>query len=393
MLAVRPSAFHAFRAAPMRLAGLQSRDCGVAIHLGKHSIDTAHHGFTEIRAGRIQDGDRVIATKADEGPVRGLRSADAFRVVARHRLDAIPEQRRNEQFALRPGITQGSFLEKHIRPFFDEMELSKIFPAHIEAFHRFLEERKLSPRTRRTIHAIVGTMFYYAAETLEIIPKSPVKRDFAPKVEPHEKIALTAEQAWKLWDALAGPDTIRNRAFYGVLLFTGIRTGEGLGLKWEDLDFAQRKIHVRRAITRGNETTPKTKASLRVRPMSDHLYTALRNHRAMAHYTAPEDYVFASSTGRSANADDLRTALQNVLRKTLEITLPPREDGLHLLRHTSGSLVFGATGNVKEAQAWLGHSSARITLDTYVHRALESQDQTANVAFVRPTTSTTGMAN
>jgi integrase len=186
-----------------------------------------------------------------------------------------------------------------------------------------------------------------------------------------------------LWDALAGPETIRNRAFYGVLLFTGIRTGEGLGLKWADLDFGERKIHVRRAISRGGETTPKTKASLRVRPMSDHLFTALRNHRAMAHYTAPGDYVFASSTGRPANSDDLRTALQKVLRETLKITLPPREDGLHLLRHTSGSLVFSATGSVKEAQAWLGHSSARVTLDTYVHRAVESQNRTAQVTFTR----------
>lgn len=290
-------------------------------------------------------------------------------------------------------ITQGSFLSRHIRPFFDHMELSKILPAHIEAFHRALEAKKLSPRTRRTIHSILGTMFYYAAETVEIIEKSPVKRDFAPRVEPHEKSALATEQAWNLWDALAGPETIRNRAFYGVLLFTGIRTGEGLGLKWADVDFAERKIHVRRAISRGGETTPKTKKSLRVRPMSDHLFGALRNHRAMAHYTAPEDYVFASSTGRPANSDDLRTALQKVLRETLKITLPAREDGLHLLRHTSGFLVFDATGSVKEVQAWLGHSSARVTLDTYVHRAVESQNRTAAVTFARPVAPSSGWTN
>jgi integrase len=127
--------------------------------------------------------------------------------------------------------------------------------------------------------------------------------------------------------------------------------------------------------------------------MSDHLFTAFRNHRAMAHYTAPEDYVFASSTGRPANSDDLRTALQKVLRETLKITLPQREDGLHLLRHTSGSLVFDATGSVKEVQAWLGHSSARVTLDTYVHRAVESQNRTAVVTFARPVAPSSGWTN
>jgi len=343
------------------------------------------------RLSRIVKGDYVEAQAA---LIRELRPVNAkpertFKSFAETEFAAYTKR----EWKASTQITQGSFLSKHIRPFFDHMVLSKILPAHIEAFHRALEAKKLSARTRRTIHAILRTMFYYAAETLEIISKSPVKKDFAPTVEPHEKSALTTEQAWKLWDALAGPETIRNRAFYGVLLFTGIRTGEGLGLKWADVDFAERKIHVRRAISRGGETTPKTKASLRVRPMSDQLFAALRNHRAMGHYTAPEDYVFASSTGRPANSDDLRTALQKVLRETLKIILPPREDGLHLLRHTSGSLVFGATGSVKEAQAWLGHSSARVTLDTYVHRAVESQNRTADVTFARPVAPSSGWTN
>jgi integrase len=334
------------------------------------------------RLGEIVKGDYVEAQAAlvrklrptNEKPVRTFKSFAETEFAAYTKR----EWKKSTQ------ITQGSFLSKHIRPFFDDMELAKILPRDIEAFHRALEAKKLAPKTRRTIHAILGTMFYYAAETLEIIGKSPVKRDFAPKVEAHEKAALSPEQAWQLWDALAGPGTIRNRAFYGVLLFTGIRTGEGLGLKWADLDFAEKKLYVRRAISRGGETTPKTKKSLRVRPMPDHLFAALRNHKVMAHYVAPQDYVFASSTGRPANADDLRTALQKVLRENLKIVLPLREDGLHLLRHTSGSLVFGATGSVKEAQEWLGHSSARVTLDTYVHRQVESQNRTADVTFTRP---------
>jgi|GEM_PF-3528057 integrase len=68
----------------------------------------------------------------------------------------------------------------------------------------------------------------------------------------------------------------------------------------------------------------------------------------------------------------------------MNIHLGSREDGLHLLRHTSGSLVFRATGSVKEAQRWLGHSSARITMDTYVHLAQESQKETAETVFTRP---------
>ncbi len=179
---------------------------------------------------------------------------------------------------------------------------------------------------------------------------------------------MTPEQKWLLRDTLKDGTLIRYRAFYGVLLFTGIRNGEALGLKWADLDFAGRQVEVKRAWVRAKggrrEGPPKTEHSLRKRPIHPELYDALLHHKAMAHYTKPTDYVFACSTGNPLNCDMLRKTLQDVLRDKLKITLGPHEDGLHLLRHTSGSLVYRATCNVKETQAWLGHGSATVTLDT-----------------------------
>jgi len=102
----------------------------------------------------------------------------------------------------------------------------------------------------------------------------------------------------------------------------------------------------------------------------------------------------ASSTGRAANPDMLRKTLQSVLRDKLKITLGPREDGLHLLRHTSGSLVLHKTGNGKEVQKWLGHGSIKTTLDIYPHLMQESQKATANQVFARPQLPTaTGQEN
>lgn len=280
-------------------------------------------------------------------------------------------------------ITYGSYVTHHIRPYFDDMILTKIIPSGIVGFYAGLESKGMSKQTRRTLHAILTTMFSHALE-LELINKTPIKKKMAPKAEKKEKPTLTPEQAWGLWDELSATATVRYKAYFGTLLFTGIRTGEGLGLKWEDLDFASRLLTIKREIYRGKETTPKTKASLRTRPMSDELYASLLNHKAMAVYNKPNDYVFASSTGRPLNPDKLREALQNVLRNKLGIKLGPREDGLHLLRHTSGSLVFRATGSVKETQAWLGHSSARITLDVYTHLISEGQKATADATFKRP---------
>lgn len=281
-------------------------------------------------------------------------------------------------------ITAGTYVTRHIRPFFDAMILPKITPSDVVRFHQQLEANGLSSKTRRNIHAILSTMFNHATETLELISKSPIKKGLAPKIDKREKPSLTPEQAWELWDELSGIETIRYRAFYGTLLFTGIRTSEALGLKWADVDFANRQVTIRQAISRGRATTPKTEASLRPRPMSPDLSTALLHHRAMATYIQPTDYVFASSSGRPANPDQLREALQKVLREKMGISFGKREDGLHLLRHTSGSMVYHATCNVKEAQTWLGHSSSRITMDVYAHLMKQSQHDTANATFARP---------
>ena len=275
-------------------------------------------------------------------------------------------------------ITQGSFVRVHIVPYFEQMLLSRIKPTNVVEFHTAMEAKGLSKKTRRNVHAILTKMFTYAHD-LELISGNPVKRGIAPKVEKSEKPALTEDQLYALFDVLP----VRSKAFYVTLAFTGIRTGEALGLKWEDLDFAAHELHIRRAIYRGREATPKTSSSIRPRPMVEDLYQALRNHKTMSVYTSPADYVFASSTGRPMNPDQLREVLQGALKK-LDIKFDQsRADGLHLLRHTSGSLIYRRTANVKIAQEWLGHSSSRITLDTYTHLMHDEQSEAAHAVFSR----------
>jgi integrase len=205
--------------------------------------------------------------------------------------------------------TQGSFVRVHIVPYFEQMLLSRIKPTNVVEFHTAMEAKGLSKKSRRNLHAILTKMFTYAHD-LELILANPVKRGIAPKVERSEKPALSEEQLYALFDVLP----VRMKAFYVALAFTGIRTGEALGLKWEDVDFATHELHIRRAIFRGKETTPKTSSSIRPRPMVPELYQALRNHKTMSVYSSPADYVFASSTGRPTNPDQLREVLQAALK-------------------------------------------------------------------------------
>jgi integrase len=136
----------------------------------------------------------------------------------------------------------------------------------------------------------------YAVDDLELIEKNPVKKGLAPKAEKTENPALREDQLVELFKVVPA----RMKAFFMTLALTGVRTGEALGLKWSDVDLASREIHVRRAIYRGQETTPKTNSSIRCRPMAPERYQSLLNHRAMAVYTTPRAlYLQAPRAGRS----------------------------------------------------------------------------------------------
>ena len=194
----------------------------------------------------------------------------------------------------------------------------------------------------------------------------------SPKGIKSEKVALSEQQVTQLLTLLPP----RTKGFYLTLLMTGIRPGECLGLKWGDVDFADKQLRIERQIYRGKETTPKTEISKRTRPMVGELAQALVHHKIMSHYTEPSDFVFASVSGRPMNPDNLRKTLQATLKR-MGLSLPKHADGLHALRHTSGSIAYRRTGNLKIAQEWLGHSSARVTLDTYLHTGKDQQQATA----------------
>jgi integrase len=152
-------------------------------------------------------------------------------------------------------------------------------------------------------------------------------------------------------------------------------------LTWDEVELNPEKpvLNVRRRIYKRKVDTPKTEASLRSRVMPQELYRAMLSHRQLAKFTAGTVYVFASRQGTPLDPDRLRRHLQGVLRE-LGIKLPEGCDGLHLLRHTSGSGVYQEKG-VKEAQQALGHADVGTTLRVYTHVAEGSELEVARDVF------------
>jgi integrase len=161
-----------------------------------------------------------------------------------------------------------------------------------------------------------------------------------------------------------------------VAAATGLRRGEFIGLKWDDIDFEAGLIHPRRSIVNQNIGKLKTVASGKLVALDPDLAIALGNLKARSDFNQPGDCVFASpaSGGKKPYWPDM--ALNRHVRPAatpLEIT---KRIGWHTFRDTYASLLKSSGADVKVVQDSLRHANARITMEMYA-QALSQDKRTA----------------
>ena len=171
-----------------------------------------------------------------------------------------------------------------------------------------------------------------------------------------------------------------------VAISTGMRRGELLGLRWDDVDLAKGRIHVRRALAEiGSELRiqePKTKSSRRVVPLSGNALAALKAHRSQQlqrqlrlgqlwQGNSPEygDLVFTTANGRPIAPRNLVRRFQGLAAKA---KLPAL--AFHGLRHAHATQLLRDGISAKVVSERLGHASIALTLDTYSHVLPDMQD-------------------
>ena len=152
-----------------------------------------------------------------------------------------------------------------------------------------------------------------------------------------------------------------------IPLYAGLRLGEVCALKWEDIDFDKRLIHVQRNVALGYdeatiEKEPKTKAGNRFVPMPDELYNILKG---MPH---TNEYIITSSRRRKNFTRDGFATHFAALRKMVSI---PDDISYHCFRHTFAT-AMSTKVDPKTLQAILGHADITTTMNTYVHRDKET---------------------
>lgn len=272
-----------------------------------------------------------------------------------------------------------SIVRVHIKPEIDRVKLKALTPAHVRGLYRRKLDSGLSPRTVNYIHVTLHKALKQALGD-GLVPRNAAQVK-APRPEKPEIKPLSSEQARKLI-ATAYETGDRYAALYVVALHTGLREGELLGLRWEDvdLDAATPALQVRRTLSEtrtGHKfELPKSGKGRSIR-LSRKAAEALRSHRARQAETKlrlgslwqDNGLVFPTKTGTTTSGTNLLGRHFKPLLK--KAGLPAIR--LHDLRHTCATILLMAGKHPKFVQEMFGHANISITLDTYSH-VIEGMD-------------------
>jgi integrase len=241
----------------------------------------------------------------------------------------------------------------------------------------------LSARTVRYIHTTLHKALKQAVMD-GLIPHNATDAVKPPQPTREEMHPLTPEQA-KVLLQTAHEAGDRLEALYVLAIHTGLRQGEILGLKWDDVDLEDGSLQVRRtlAITKSGPvfTSPKTTSSRRSLELTSQALEAVKHHleRQLAEIDrvgslwSENGLIFASETGEPLNRHNLtRRSFKSLLKRA---GLP--QIRFHDLRHTCATLLLTRNMNPKIVSEMLGHSTIAITLDTYSHVLPNMRNQAA----------------
>ncbi len=260
----------------------------------------------------------------------------------------------------------------HIKPALGRIKLDNLTPVHVRSLYRERLETGLAPRMVQLVHTVLHKALKQAVND-GLIPRNVTEAVKAPRPVKKEMKPLSPTQARDLLEAARGE---RLEALYALAVTTGMRQGEILGLKWEDVDLEAGTLQVRRTLSTamgggvrfGPPKTARSRRSIRIPKLA---LTALRRHRKaqleqrikLSGLWEDHDLVFTTGVGTPiSRADLINRSFKPLLRQA---DLP--DIRFHDLRHTCATLLLSRGVHAKLVQELLGHSTIAVTLDTYSH--------------------------
>ncbi|BBL78430.1 Tyrosine recombinase XerC [Rubrobacter xylanophilus DSM 9941] len=262
-------------------------------------------------------------------------------------------------------------MQRHAIPAIGHIKLKKLTPAHLQGLYRAKLDGGLSPRTVQYLHVVLHRALKQALRW-GLISRNPAEAVDPPKVRKEEMRPLSPEEARRFLEAAEGD---RLEALYVLALTTGMRQGELLGLKWEDIDLDAATLTVRRTLTAAEGgrplfSSPKTAKGRRSIRLTPGAVAALKAHKvrqAEEKLRSPlwKDYGLVFTTEAGTPIDRHNLIQRSFLPLLRRAGLPKIR--FHDLRHTAATLLLSKGQHPKLVQELLGHSTIAITLDTYSH--------------------------
>jgi integrase len=266
-----------------------------------------------------------------------------------------------------------ALLERHVLPALGKKQLKNVRPADIERIYIRMAEQGLSGTTRLHVHRVLAEVLSEAVRRGKLV-SNPCSRERmrAPRQQPHTIHPPTPQEVGRLIKAAEGT---RIEALLPLLAYTGLRVGEALGLRWQDVDLDAELLHVRQVRKQREEKDyglPKTDRSRRTVDLAPALVTALRKHREkqfafyLEHGFVPtHDLVFTevSREGVVGMTHDNVAATWKRVRKMANVP----NVRLHDLRHFAATTMIDAGVPLTNVSEILGHGQTSTTANIYAH--------------------------
>lgn len=267
-------------------------------------------------------------------------------------------------------------VEKYIIPALGKKKLQDLKSMDIQKFYNALAEKSplsdkpLSAKSIKNIHMnFLGALGQ--AVKMDLIKKNPAKHVEVPKTKKYQAEVYTPEEVQTLLENVIDTDM---EVPIALLVGLGLRRGEVLALRWQDVDLERGKVCIRRNMVKvGKEIIfkdPKTETSNREIELPSTLLKLLQverkryltNKLKMGEQFEDNDLVVCWDDGKCINPDTLSQKFRRLIER-----IGLKHIRLHDLRHTNATLMLEYGVNIKVAQQRLGHASISTTMDIYSH--------------------------
>lgn len=317
---------------------------------------------------------KKLAAICKNTPQNSYRNRYVFRDLSKEWLQSIRYTVKDSTYAC-----YKTLIETHFLPEFGNMPLKYISTVSVYTFSEKLRCQGLSPRTIKALLILLHNILRYG-EKQGYLSLSQVEFRY-PKINASPFHLISQENLTKLITTLS---TDPGEFSTGILLciYTGIRVGELSGIRWEDIDFDKKILHIRRTISRIKNLDytgesdkepktilmigpPKSASSVRDIPIPDFLLEKLKIIAA-----EPDSYLLTGSAQKCMEPRNIQRKFQRLLQ---QCDIP--KINIHSLRHAFATRCIEMGCDSKTLSEILGHSSVKITMDIYVHSSIAQKQK------------------